>query len=401
MDYLIPIHKLLQDIGPGRMMSTAYDTAWTARLIELDEPIGHQALEWLREHQLPDGSWGASMPHYFHDRLISTLAAMVALGKYGHHKDQMAVKRAKLGLDISLRGLRADPAGETVGFEMIVPTLLEEVRTMGLITRDTDKSLVDLVYPFHDTKLAAVDESDKRFDDIVLYNLGLGRTRKLQALSNRKINRYITLAFSAEMVGTDRQNMLDVDNLQEENGSVGLCPSASAYFTLDVRHGDPSALAYLRQTAKAHQDGGGMPSFAPFDTFERSWVLWNLSLAGPLDEETLALCQPHLQFLEQAWKPGCGVGFAAEYTPKDGDDSALVYDVLARYGRPMDIQADLKLRERGPFPLQQPGVKPIGQRQHPYSGCAVPGRFSCGPSRRPESVHLLAAHALPGYVLVR
>jgi halimadienyl-diphosphate synthase len=73
--------------------------------------------------------------------------------------------------------------------------------------------------------------------------------------------------------------------------------------------------------------------------------LWNLALVGPLDDETLALCQPHLDFLQEAWQPGLGAGFAAEYTPKDGDDTGLVYKVLKSFGRPVDLDAMLHYEE--------------------------------------------------------
>ena len=53
------VQGLLKEIGAGKMMNTIYDTAWVARLSELGEPIGEQALEYLRSHQLADGSWGA------------------------------------------------------------------------------------------------------------------------------------------------------------------------------------------------------------------------------------------------------------------------------------------------------------------------------------------------------
>ena len=76
MNFQAQIKQLLEDIGPGRMLSSAYDTAWIARLVDWDESISRQALNWLREHQLPDGSWGASQFSYFHDRLICTLAAI-------------------------------------------------------------------------------------------------------------------------------------------------------------------------------------------------------------------------------------------------------------------------------------------------------------------------------------
>src|ERR1051325_6731087 len=76
-------HELLGEIGPGRIRSTAYDTAWVACLGELDESLSQPALKWLNENQLSDGSWGASAPFYYHDRIICTLAAMVALSRRG------------------------------------------------------------------------------------------------------------------------------------------------------------------------------------------------------------------------------------------------------------------------------------------------------------------------------
>ena len=83
------IRRLLVNLGgPGKMASVAYDTAWAARLTELDEPMGERALEWLRAHQLPDGSWGASEPRYYHDRVICTLSAMIALARYGCAQDR-------------------------------------------------------------------------------------------------------------------------------------------------------------------------------------------------------------------------------------------------------------------------------------------------------------------------
>src|SRR5678815_4884715 len=58
------------------------------------------------------------------------------------------------------------------------------------------------------------------------------------------ISRDVTMAFSAEMAGTDGKNMLDVKNLQESNGSVGVSPSATAYFATYIKRGDAFAAEY-------------------------------------------------------------------------------------------------------------------------------------------------------------
>lgn len=340
------IKKLLKKIGPGHMLTTAYDTAWVARLVEIDEKLGREAIQWLRENQLPDGTWGARQPYYAHDRLICTLAAMTALGQWGDKLDLTRLKRARLGVDTVVNGLRADPVGETVGFELIAPSLFEEAKTLNVMHREMNGEFHKMIYTkrhsIHEDGEAA-QKGKRRGDD--LEALVHRRSVKLHALPDGRINRFVTLAFSAEMVGKDRINLLDVDNLQEINGSVGHSPSATAHFALYVRPNDGKALDYLRRTIARHNDFGGVPNVAPFDVFERAWTLWNISLHGITDSEILELCQPHLDFLEKSWQPQTGVGFAAEYTPKDGDDTSLIYNVLKRFGRPAGKEALLRYEE--------------------------------------------------------
>jgi halimadienyl-diphosphate synthase len=312
------VHHLLRQIGPGQsqMTDTAYDTAWIARLDKLGAPMGERALEWLRVHQLADGSWGAENPKYYHGRLICTLAAMIALTRRRQVQDRTRWRRAQLALETIAGRLIADPA-ETIGFEMIAPTLMAEAEGLGII---------------------------KCQDDGLLGRLARQRAAKLAALPQGMINRFVTVAFSAEMAGPDGLHLLDMENLQEANGSVGHSPSATAYFALYGRFRDTAALGYLCKVV-GDDDDGGVPVIAPSDVFEVAWVLWNLALINPLDGELLALCQPHLDFLEATWEPGRGIPQAAGYTPKDGDDTGLVYEVLARFGRAVDVEAVLHYEE--------------------------------------------------------
>lgn len=315
------VHDLLKDIGPGKMVSTSYDTAWVARLIELDKPMGKQALDWLRTHQLADGSWGAAEPKYYHDRVICTLAAMIALARYGQPQDYGRLLQAQSMLKTLVKGLRRDPAGATVGFEMIIPTLIEEAKKTGI-------------------NLSQVPQ------DPLLQGMIRARTAKLQALSGQKIDRSVTLAFSAEMVGTDGWHILDIENLKEPNNSVGHSPSATTYLVLR-NNCENAAVKYLNEITV--DNDGGVPNVAPFDVFERGWTLWNLALTGCLDSEAVALCQPHLDFLQAAWNPGQGVGFATGYTPNDADDTGLVCEVLSRFGRQVDLDGVMYYEEKEHF----------------------------------------------------
>jgi hypothetical protein len=94
------IDKLIEEIGPGHMASTAYDTAWAARLGEIDWDLSSRALAWLAENQLDNGAWGAAEPMYYHDRVLCTLAAMIALsyrGRRGH--DKVQIENGKFALE--------------------------------------------------------------------------------------------------------------------------------------------------------------------------------------------------------------------------------------------------------------------------------------------------------------
>lgn len=316
------VTQLIDEIGPGHMSSTAYDTAWTARLGEIDWGLSSHALAWLAENQLPNGSWGAPAPMYYHDRVLCTLAAMIALSYRGRRgQDKVQIENGKLALERivsgATHGLQADPNGATVGFEMIAPTLAAEAEKLGLIKRQGDR---------------------------ILGRLSKQRAKKLSFLKDHMISRHVTIAFSAEMAGLDGKHMLDIENLQEGNGSVGLSPSATAYFATYIKRGDPASLEYLRKVAKPD---GGMPNVAPFDVFEIAWSLWNLSLNPDLVANPGL--KPHLEFLSRAWEPRRGVSFATDYTVKDSDDTVITYSTLLRFGIEKDLASVLAYEEKDHF----------------------------------------------------
>lgn len=308
------VQHLLKEIGPGKMSNTAYDTAWVARLGEVDWELSNQALNWLCEHQLSDGSWGAEQPFYYHDRVISTLSAMIALTYRGRRaKDRFQIEKGLQALERitsgATQGLASDPNGATVGFEMIAPTLVAEAEKLGIIQRQGER---------------------------ILGRLGRLRIKKMDKLKGQKINRFVTPAFSIEMAGLDGKAILDIDNLQESNGSIANSPSATAYFAMHLKHNDPEAMAYIRKWTSTN---GGVPDVAPFDIFEPAWALWNLQLISGWSAETITLFQRHLDYLQKHWNNDTGIGHASEYTPKDSDDSGLVLELMLRFNREANLDA--------------------------------------------------------------
>jgi halimadienyl-diphosphate synthase len=318
---------LLQEIGSGYVSSTAYDTAWVARLVDFDPPLANHALHWLCENQLPDGSWGVANPYHYHDRIISTLSAMIALTHRGRRAaDRLQIEKGLEAMEritstATMALIATEETVATAGFEMIVPTLVAEAERLGIIKQQGDR---------------------------ILGRLSRLRQQKMARLNGYKISRHITAAFSSEWAGVDGLHLLEAEDLQEIDGSVANSPSATAYFIAHVKPGDSRALDYLHRVVASRE--GAAPSFAPFDIMERSWVLWNIALAGAQDDpEIMALCQPHLETLQRQWRSGGGVGFCAAHSVADGDDTSMVFEVLSRFGYAPDIQPVLGLEEEGWF----------------------------------------------------
>jgi halimadienyl-diphosphate synthase len=352
--------SLLTEVGTGHVSITAYDTAWVARLIDVDSELANRALHWLCEHQLPDGSWGVAEPHYYHDRVISTLSAMIALTQRGRRRqDRAQIRKGLEALDTitgnATGALTSSGDMSTVGFEMIVPTLVSEAERLGIIKQQGDR---------------------------ILGRLGRLRQEKMAKLAGRKISRHITAAHSAEMAGRDGLHLLDVQNLQEANGSVSNSPAATAYFSACVNPGEGNALAYLRQVIDTRE--GAAPSFAPFDIFERAWVLWNIALAkAQRDPGILAACQPHLDYLHSSWRQGQGLGFSAECSLTDGDDTSVCFEVLSEFGCAPDVEAVLSYEDERWFRCYGLEVNPsVGVNIHALGALRAGGHTGAHPGVR-------------------
>lgn len=303
--WIKPFYETMTKVGLGTMPGNAYDTAWYARLVQTDEPMAYKALDWLRAYQLPDGTWGAADIYYAHDRVISTLSAIIALSQSGNGRDQARIERAKQGLANTLTHL-SENVYDLAGFEVLAPSLMAEAEALGLLDNQLTKFLPSLA------------NKEKR---------------RLKALTGFRISKQSIWAYSAEMAGNNL-NLLDLDTLQMDDGSVYFSPAATSYYYLNAGK-KSSALAYL-ETLAQEQDGA-MPNVYPFDVFEQGWTLWNLALVDDLDADWAKICAPLLDALVEAWDPMRGVSFASGGVP-DGDDTSLTYEVLLKYGRSVDLE---------------------------------------------------------------
>jgi halimadienyl-diphosphate synthase len=297
--------ELLGELDQAAMSNTAYDTAWVARVREgngSSAPAFPELLGWLRRNQHPNGSWGGKVS-YYHDLIICTLAALVALAEHRDGPgDQEAIGRAERFICQHIGSLHRDPA-ETVGFELILPSLLERARQLGLAL-PYDKC--GRYYQLREQKLGMIPEQ-------LIYS------------------REVTTAHSLEFMG-EGLNVERAADLREENGSFGNSPSATAYFLVECADSE-AGRRYLAQAVKA--GGGAVMPAHPVEVFDKSWVLYNLQLAGFFDELREEV-KERLDELYQCWDSRRGVGFSREYSVPDLDDTAVVFKLLHQAGYDVD-----------------------------------------------------------------
>ncbi len=88
-------------------------------------------MEWLIGQQLPDGSWGGAIC-YQHDRILSTLAALLPLIRFqGHAAGRAALQRAQSYIWRNAHMIRSEIC-ELVGFELLLPELVRQATQAGL-----------------------------------------------------------------------------------------------------------------------------------------------------------------------------------------------------------------------------------------------------------------------------
>ncbi|WP_131739955.1 prenyltransferase/squalene oxidase repeat-containing protein [Actinomadura roseirufa] len=294
---------LLDRLGEGGSFGPcAYTTAWMARLRAPDGTVRFpRALDWLTRHQRADGSWGGEI-ELPHDRTVCTLAAIVALTDPGPAPPggEAAVRAGLAYLRDRSGDWRSAPTGETMGFELAVPLLLDVAFERGL----------DLPYG---------DWSE----------LAKTRQAKLDLIPRERLLAHPTsLMYSLEAVEPD-PGLRALARFSGPDGSLANSPSATA--ALWAACGSGPALGYLEDLARRFPDGG-VPSLYPTEAFELAWALHNLGRARLLDRRRAAVTRC-LDRLRELLGPRGHLGLSGGFPLPDPDDSAMAIIVLRAAGR--------------------------------------------------------------------
>lgn len=279
----------------GKISTSAYDTAWVASIPDTVNPrlpMFPSALKWLVDNQHEDGSWGGSIK-YHHDRLISTIAALIPLAKYGkRQEDRERILRGEryFWQNTSRLHSRVD---HSVGFELLLSSMLRRARDAGLSVPQK----IGLYDKARENKLAMLPAKD-------LYSPNT------------------TAAHSMEFLGEDADANL-LAQTQSPNGSLGNSPSATAYF-LHFRP-DPAAQSYLR-LCMSEDPQCAVPTLYPLESFEFLWTTYALYLGGLSLAETVP---------PQRWREfkrhldNKGASLSETYPIPDADDTSVAFTMLA------------------------------------------------------------------------
>lgn len=295
-------HALLENLGSGTIQGVAYDTAWVARLARRYPGYGFDdCVQWLRQNQYEDGTWGASLLHY-HDRFASTLAAIVALREVGDSiRDERRVKRGEEALWKLVSHLSQDDS-DTVGFPVVSTSLAQDAAELGL----------DVPRP--PIRYAA------------------GYQKKVQGLLAQPQRDWRRNALSFSLEGLWRAVKPD-DVVLEYNASVASSPAATAALLL-TRH-DAAALEYL-QCIK--EPDGSIPALAPIDIFDISWSLSHMRGISLLHPDIPAVRRV-LDYLWERWSPETGLYYSPSFRVPDLDITSASFVLLRWGGYP--VQADI------------------------------------------------------------
>ena len=297
------LSDLLRSIGEGRVEGVAYDTAWIARLTPHYPGYGFdRSIEWLRRHQHADGTWGSPLLHY-HDRFISTLAAIVALREVGSGwRDERRVKRGEAVLWHLVGKLRRDDS-DTIGFPVLSVMLAQQATDLGL---DVPRAPVRFAEPYR---------------------------RKVQALLQQPRRSWVNspLAFSLEGL---MPAVRDDDEVLQANQSVGCSPAATAAYLM--RYHNDGALAYLCQHMSGLENGATADVF-PVNIFDTVWTTTYLVESGLVSVDDVRV-RPILDFLWSEWSQEHGIGMSTYFPIPDVDETAASYVLLKMSGYP--VKAD-------------------------------------------------------------
>ncbi|XP_059299406.1 ent-copalyl diphosphate synthase 1-like isoform X2 [Lycium ferocissimum] len=314
-EHIHAVRLMLQSMEDGEISVSAYDTAWVALVKDINNsPQFPSSLEWIANNQLADGSWGDKSIFLAHDRIINTLACVIALKSWNVHHDKRELGMSFIRENLSKIG---DENAEhmPIGFEVAFPSLIDIGRKIGVNIPD-DSPVLREIYSRRNLKLTRIPK------DIM---------HKVPT----------TLLHSLEgMPDLEWQKLL---HLQCADGSFLFSPSSTAFALMQTQH--HSCLNYL--TNIVHKFNGGVPNVYPVDLFEHIWIVDRLQRLG-ISRYFEAEIKECIEYVNRYWTNE-GICWARNSRIQDIDDTAMAFRLLRLHGYVVSADVFKNFESKGEF----------------------------------------------------
>ncbi|XP_076904049.1 ent-copalyl diphosphate synthase 1-like [Bidens hawaiensis] len=317
-EYVEAIKSIVGSLDDGAITPSAYDTAWVALIKDVNGDSGGpqfpSSLQWVVNHQLPDGSWGEPLMFSAFDRLLNTLACVITLTSWNIHPNKC--KKGMKFVEENINKL-GDEMEEhmTPGFELLFLRLLEHAQKLE-ITMPNDSPVLKEIYARRDVKLRKIPKDIFHMIPTILLH-------SLEGIQDLEWGKLL--------------------KLQSKNGSFMGSPSATAFAFMQTK--DQNCLSYLVDTVAKFN--GGVPNFYPLDMFERIWLIDRLQRLG-IARYFLSEIEMCIAYIYRYWDEK-GIGFARNCNVPDIDDTAMAFRVLRTNGYAVSADVFRYFEENGQF----------------------------------------------------
>ncbi|KAG4913159.1 hypothetical protein AAZX31_19G142900 [Glycine max] len=311
------IKSILGSMEDGEITVSAYDTAWVALIEDVHgsgAPQFPSSLEWIAKNQHPDGSWGDKELFSAHDRIINTLACVIALKSWHMHPEKC--EKGMTFFKENLNQLQNENVEHMpIGFEVAFPSLLDMARGLNIEVPD-NSPILNKIFAMRNVKLTRIPKA-------MMHKVPTSLLHSLEGMS-----------------GLDWKELL---KLQSQDGSFLFSPSSTAFALMQTK--DQNCHNYLNKVVKRFN--GGVPNVYPVDLFEHIWVVDRLERLG-ISQYFQQEIKDCLNYVHRYWTEK-GICWARNSNVQDIDDTAMGFRLLRLHGYQVSADVFKNFERNGEF----------------------------------------------------